>query len=135
MSAHSIKAPPALSKSTSYENWLKELKIWQLYTEIKKEKQGPAIFLTLEGKAREAVLELDVENISGESGIDNIIKKLDSLYKKDTVQVAYEAYDKFERFKRPENMSMKNFIIEFERLVSKTKSHGMSMSEDILAYR
>ena len=32
-------------------------------------------------------------------------------------------------------MSIKNYIIEFERLFAKTKAHGSTMSEDILAYR
>ena len=32
-------------------------------------------------------------------------------------------------------MSMKDYMIEFERLLSKTKAHGSNMSEDILAYR
>ena len=135
MSSHGIKAPPALSKSTSYETWLKELEIWQAFTDLSIEKQGPAIFLTLEGKAREAALELEVKNISGKEGVKNITTKLDTLYKKDIAQVAYEAYDKFERFQRPADMSMKDFVIEFERLVSKTRSHGTAMSEDILAYR
>ena len=75
--SHNIKAPPALSKSSSYETWLKEIEIWKAFTEIPVAKQGPAIFLALEGKAREAVLELDIGEIKGENGIDNIVKKLD----------------------------------------------------------
>ena len=133
--SHNIKAPPALSKSSSYETWLKEIEIWKAFTEIPVAKQGPAIFLALEGKAREAVLELDIGEIKGENGIDNIVKKLDSLYKKDAAQVAYESYDKFERFQRSPEMSMKDFVIEFERLLCKTRSHGAIMSDSILAYR
>ena len=135
MSSHSIKAPPALSKSNSYETWLKEIEIWKLYTDTPVEKQGPAIFLTLEGKAREAVLELDIKDISGADGCKNIVAKLNTLYLKDKAQVAYEAYDKFEQFQRAPEMTMKDFIIEFERLHCKTKSHGATMSDDILAYR
>ena len=63
-------------------------------------KARSAIFLSLEGKAKEAVLELEIENISGINGVKNIIEKLDSLYKKDKVQVAYETYNTFEKFQR-----------------------------------
>ena len=49
---------------------------------MEKNKQGPALFLTLEGKAREAGLELDITEISGENGIKNITGKLDTLCKK-----------------------------------------------------
>ena len=134
MSSHSIKAPPSRSKSVSYESWLKEIKIWQLITDIPVDKQGPAIFLSLEGKAREAVLELEVSDISGVSGVANVIKKLDSIFERDAIQVAYECYDQFERYRRPENMSMSEYINEFDRLHNKTEAHGSSMSENILAY-
>ena len=73
MASDNIKTPPALTKSSTYECWLKELKIWQAFTNLPKTKQGPAVFLSLEGKAREAILELEVDEISSENGV-NIIK-------------------------------------------------------------
>ena len=133
--ASDIKAPPSLAKSSSYEAWLKAIKIWQAFTSIPLKKQGPAIFLTLEGKAQEAILELDIDKINVDNGVDNIIAKLDTLYLRDKVQTAYECYDKFEKFQRSPDMSMSEFIIQFERLLTKTKSYGTSMSSDILAYR
>ena len=130
-----FKAPPSLSKCSSYEMWLKEIKIWQKFTDLKPSKQGPAIFLTLENRAREAVLELDVDVISSDGGVDDIVKKLDTLFLKDQSQLAYDAYDNFEKFKRPSSMSITEYINEFERLKSKTKNYGTEMSSDILAYR
>ena len=56
-------------------------------------KQGPAIFLTLKGNAQEAILELDIDKINVDNGVDNIIAKLDTLYLRDKVQTAYECYD------------------------------------------
>ena len=49
--------------------------------------------------------------------------------------MSYEAYDKFERFKRPEGMAIKDYVYEFERLLSKTQSYGTSISGDVQAYR
>ena len=135
MASHNFIAPSTLDKSSFYEAWKKELAIWQSFTDIKKEKQGSALFLTLEGKAKEAALELDLDKFNCENGVDNIIKKLDTLYLRDKVQTAYEAYDRLEKFQRKPEMSMTDFIIEFERLLSKTRSYGTEMSEDILAYR
>ena len=135
MASRDFKAPPLLSRCSSYECWLKEIEIWQAFTTLTASKQGPAIFLTLEGRAREAVLELEVKAISAETGVKAITDKLDSLYLKDKVQSAYEAYDSFEKFKRPEDMSISQYLNEFERLMVKTKSYGTSMSSDILAYR
>ena len=135
MASHNFKAPPALARSTSYESWLKEVEIWKCFTDVEKRKQAPAIFLTLEGKAREAVLELPVEKLNCDDGVKNLINQLNKLYLKDKTQLAYEAYDSFEKFRRPENMKMSDYVNEFERLLNKTKQYGSEMSEDILAYR
>ena len=133
--SRNIKAPPSLSSCSSYEVWLKELKIWQIFTDLAKSKQGPAIFLTLEGRSREAVLELEPEKIGADDGVATIIEKLDSLFLKDKTQSAFEAYDAFEKFRRPHDMSINDYIIEFERLMEKTKTYKTTMSTDILAYR
>ena len=93
------------------------------------------MFLSLESRAREAVLELDDSKISGEDGVKNIIAKLDTLYLKDKTQSAYEAYDSFEQFKKPSDMSVSEYINEFERLKSRTESYGTSLSSNVLAYR
>ena len=44
------KSPPLLSKSKSYDNWLKLIPIWQQFTTLEQEKQGHAIVFTLEGE-------------------------------------------------------------------------------------
>ena len=69
-SSENFKAPTSLKKSSSYESWQKELQIWEAFTNLPVKKQGPAIFLTLEGKAKEAALELDVTKISSDTGVD-----------------------------------------------------------------
>ena len=45
MAAASSKEPPILSKSKSYEDWLKLMKIWRIYTDLPKPRQGPALIL------------------------------------------------------------------------------------------
>ena len=135
MASSHYKAPPSLFKSSCYDSWLKEIKIWQSFTDLTAAKQGPALFLTLDGKAREAALELEVSDIGHEKGVDKIIEKLNTLYLKDKAQTAFEAYDNFERFQRPSDMTISHYINEFERLLARTQKHGTTMSSDILAYR
>ena len=50
--------PPALLKD-KYSTWRKEVKIWELITSQDKSKRALMVFLSLEGKARETVLELN----------------------------------------------------------------------------
>lgn len=57
-------------------------------------------FQSLEGKAPKSVLELDRKDISICAGADNIAC-LDKLYLKDKAQIAHEAYEIFEKYRRP----------------------------------
>ena len=90
-----FQAPPSLTRCSSFEAWLKELKIWQSFSDIPEVKQGPALFITLEGNARESVLELDVDDVNSDDGVKNITAFLDRLYFKYKTQTAYEAYHSF----------------------------------------
>ena len=45
------------------------------------------------------------------------------------------AYEKFEKFRRPETMSITDYIVEFERLYYKIKTHKMVLPDNVLAYR
>ena len=59
---------------------------------------GPACFLSLAGRAREAALQLSVETLNSDEGVTELMKALDSLYLKDKDQLICEAYDNFEKF-------------------------------------
>ena len=118
----------------SYEAWKEELAIWTTFTDLDK-KQGPAMFLSLKGKPRASVLELDVGVISRDKGMEEILEQLDKLYLKDRHQTAYLAYEAFEKFKHPVAMSMTDFINEFERMYHKLKQHKMELPDGVLAYR
>ena len=81
-----IKNPPSLEESSNYENWEKALKYWQIITDIQKPKQGAAVILSLTGKAREAVFELDFAVVNSDTGVDAILERLGKIYKKDKVR-------------------------------------------------
>ena len=58
----------------------KKIQIWELATSLDKTKRALIVFLSLEGKAREAVLELDTEVLNSEDGMKNLYEKLDTLF-------------------------------------------------------
>ena len=51
------------------------------------------VFLSLEGKAREAVLELDTMVLNSEDGMKKLYEKLDALFLEDVNQSAFRAYE------------------------------------------
>ena len=124
MASKNVKNPPSLAESQDYETWEKALKYWQIITDLPKAKQGAAVILSLTGKAREAVFELDFTTVNSDTGVEAILDRLEKIYKKDSVDRAYEAFDKFINFKRDEKMTMRDYINEFESKYTKAKSHG-----------
>ena len=111
------------------------IKICCAYTDLPKERQGAAIFLSLEGQAQDAILELSEGEIASANGVKNIIDHLDKLFKKDETLQKYQALEAFETYHRPTNTTIQEFLIEFEKRYNKTKSYGTTMSDDLLAYR
>ena len=52
------KNPPVLSETKSYQQWSKQLNIWQMITDVDKKKIALVVILSLSGKARETALEI-----------------------------------------------------------------------------
>ena len=127
------KEPPTLSKDITYSNWKSELFIWQAFTSLEKKKQAPAIFLTLSGQVREAVLGLDISKLAHDDRVKNLLNCLDELFHKDETCSSYEAYEAFEKFVRPAAMNISDYIIQFEQLYNKAKSHKMEILDGVLA--
>ena len=129
------KTPPDLKKCSTYEDYKKMLELWSSFTSIDKKEQGTAVLLSLEGKAQESVLELSKDEITADDGLSKVLAKLDKIYLKDTLIKKYEALDSFENYRRPSDVSVSDYIHEFDKRYTKTKSLGTTMSDDLLAYR
>ena len=127
------KSPPLLSKSKTYDDWIKPLSIWLKSTSIESEKQRPAIVLTLEGEAQDVVLELNTDVVSGKDGVSKIIERLNKICKKNKLSPKYNALEAFETYKRKSNTSIRDFLTEFEKRLHKKRTYGTTMSDDLLA--
>lgn len=127
--------PPRFESSTNYESWKKEIKLWQLCCRLKKDQQGPALALSLQGKAKEAVLELEVEELASNDGVKLLLEKLDGLYKKDENQMIYMSLKSYEQHVRQKNQTIDDYINEFERRYNKLKTYGIIYPDTAVAYR
>ena len=69
MASNSSKTPLALSKWTTYDNWLKVIKVL-CFTAMPPKQQGSAFVLSLEDEALDAVLEINDAEIAKDDGAD-----------------------------------------------------------------
>ncbi|CAG2191494.1 unnamed protein product [Mytilus edulis] len=133
--APSYKNPPGLTKDKSYQQWKNEVKMWQLVTDLDKKKRGLALALSLQGKPREVALEVDPSDLNVDEGVDKLITELDKLFEKDKIDQAYAAYTVFDKFHRIDDVSMSDYIIEFEQRYNKCKKYEMVLPDAILAFK
>ena len=107
MSNEKIVGPPNFDEKTfSWKEYRKEIEVWASLTNLPKKKQGPALWMSLSGKAKEVVQDMDLDEIKADDGISKMIRKLDAVFKIDDNQAAYIAYRNFETFTRPADMRM-----------------------------
>ena len=86
---------PLVLLTDKYSTWKKEMQIWEMARCVKKAKWALIMFLSLEGRAREAVLDLDVVTLNSKDGMEKVYEKLDTLFLEDINQSAFLAYEIF----------------------------------------
>lgn len=57
--------------------------VWQLVTELKKDKQTLAVSLSLTGNARETAMEVPAEDLGKADGTEKLIAQLDKDFLRD----------------------------------------------------
>ena len=82
MANKGYKHPPLMREDLPYMEWKKELEIWSDFIDLEAKCKGSALFLTLTGKAREAVLSgVARDKIRSATGLKEIIECLDEQRK------------------------------------------------------
>ena len=133
------KKPPTFGDKP-YERYIEELNAWTFITELEKDKQAIAVALSFpendESHIRDKVFsEINMDDLKEEDGIKTLITFMDGIFKKDELTQVYDAYIKFDRFKRTMNDAIENYIIEFEKLYVKTKRYKMELPQSVLAFK
>ena len=131
-------APPRLSDDVPYKTWKNKLEMWKLVCGIDKKEQGIIVLLqSLNGckKAEKAVSNLTAELLYVDDGLNVILEKLNAVFQSEEIEDAYFTYSKFSNFKRQQNTTMNDYIVEFENLHYKMDSHGMKLPDKVLAFK
>ena len=126
---------PPFREDQDFDNWMHELDLWQDVTEQKKEKQASIVYLSLPVKARQGCSAITKAELQSADGMKILTDKLRELYAVDKDQAMFNAYEKFEEFRRSPGMSMSDYINEFEHLYTKLKSYNVDMQQKYLHIR
>ena len=130
-----IQQPPVFNpdEGDNYEEWKNDVEIWCMLTEGKV-KQGPAVYLSLNGDARDAVRAIPNEDLKKADAVDIILAELDKVYLKDATSRSFAAIKTFVLFRRESNQSFAKFLVEFNSKYREVKKDGLDFDDGILAF-
>ena len=136
MSSSKMKAPPSFdSDAGSYERWKEDLAIWQMLSELTRPKQAQYLYLSLKGKAKEALGDVKAVDLAdNEEGVTYITNKLDQEFLKDENTRAFYAFQEFYDYRRSDGESYETFIVKFERLHNKLSEYKMVLPDGVKAF-
>ena len=80
-------------------------------------------------------MKLEPNQITDKKGVKIIIDRLNKIYKKDELTQKYNALEVFETYRKQLNLTIRDFLTEFEKRHHKNKSYGTTISDNVLAYR
>lgn len=129
------RVPPTFDEGKPYESWKNEIAIWTRVTELEKKKQALAVALALSGRARETAMEIPVDDLNKDTGMNTLLTKLDDLFLKEEKDQVYEAYSSFDRIMKDSSVSMTDYIIDFKQRYSRMRKYKMELPDAVLAFK
>ena len=136
MSATYVATPPTMAScNNNYKDGKRLIKHWQNLCGLDKNQKASAIMLTLSGKALNAALQIPEMSLQHENGVDTLLTKLDTLYLKDELSDKFSILESYEIYKRPQTMSIRDFLHEFDARYHKVKEYGINIPDDLLGFR
>ena len=105
-----------------------------LIKEDNKKQCGAAVYLSLQGTARDAVRGIETKVLQTEQGVDELFKLLDAVYLRDDATKAYCAFKDFVEYRRSSGETFSIFIVEFEKRYREVEKHKMVLPTGAKAY-
>ena len=129
-----LKTPPAWSDDGNYDDWKKELEMWEEVTELAPEKRGPALYLSLTGNAKEAVRNMTVAQLRVAGGVKLITDKLGPVLDLNPNTKVFLAFKTFYDYRRASGTTITDFLIRYEYLYTSLGVHNVVLPEAVQAF-
>ena len=132
--------PPSLTKSKNYEWFKQEVLAWSEITELKRDKQGIAVALSLpeedENQIKDKVFDqIPIDDLKDDSGLDILLAFLDKHLGKDDLVDSLDKFEDFDEFSRKDGQSIQEYIAMFDSKYRKVEKKSMALPSEILAFK
>ena len=131
---------PLFRRDKNYSLFKREVEAWQEVTDVKLEKQGIVLALSLpdieDFNLREKVFEnLSVEKLKGDDGVKDLIKFLDEQFGKDELEDSLQKFEDFDDYFRGPSENIAQFITSFDLKYNRIKTDTLKLPSEILAFK
>ena len=130
-----MRNPPVFDEKADYDVWKRDVSLWMKVTEVKPEQQAIVIHLSLTGKARQASSELTEAELVGTGAVKILLAKLDRVFAQDKNWKCFNAYLAFEDYRREPEVSIDDYLCEFDRRYHKLTECDVKLPSAIIACR
>ena len=130
-------APPVFSNDVTYKFWKNHIEMWTAICGVPQNEQGILVllqYLTGNKKAEKAVSVLTTADLHIETALRILICKLDDAFQDEKAENTYSIDKKFIYLKKSSQMSMNEYILEFENLSYEMSSFNMTFLDTVLAF-
>ena len=80
--------------------WKNDVEVWKPFTKEEPRRQGPAVYLSLKGRAREAVRGISINDLKKDNDLEEIIRMLDEIFQIDETTRAYHAFKDYVEYRQ-----------------------------------
>ena len=131
-----IKPPPIFNpdEDDDYCAWKNDVEVWQAFTKEEAKRQGPAVYLSLKGRAREAVRGISINDLKKDDGVDEIIRILDEIFQSDETTRAYHAFKEYVEYRRSSDQTFSSFVVEYEKRYREVKRYKLDLPTGVQAF-
>ena len=130
--------PPVFSDDITFSDWKIDVNLWSrsiLDSQLNKSQKAIILYQSLKNEVKKTILsEIGIDDIDHVDGIKNIFKAMSSYYEKDQVKSGCAALDKLMKYRRPKEVSIDKFIIDFNLKMNRVETLGVTIPDAFKAY-
>ena len=112
--------------------------MWRTVCGYAKKEQTTVVllqFLNENKKAEKAVSKLTVTDLNVDDGLENLLEKLYSTFKMEKTQESYNVYKDFNKFQQLEDVSINDYLLEFEHLNDRMIQFDLKLPDNIICLK
>ena len=131
-----IKSPPIFNPDEDDDccAWKNDVEIWQAFTKEEPRRQGPAVHLSLKGRARKAVRGISINDLKKDDGVEEIRRILDEIFQSDEKARAYHSFKDYVEYRWNSDQNFSSFVVEYEKRYREVKRYKLDLPTAVQAF-